>query len=127
MPELERKIWVAPLVALLSLLVSAGCWWWQIRRDRKKGVTTPPKDSWLDTFLIMGACILPVVSLSLLKDDREGGAEPILALPLASAALVCQAFMATKIKGRVEMGVALFSGAAMSCGAIVYSIVKLSR
>src|SRR5262245_58121030 len=118
MPDSPKHTWIAPVSAVLGLLLSAACAWWQIRRDRhefkKTGTLRHPKDAWLDTAIMIAACVLPVGALVQLKSSHVGGPRPLVALLLAATALVCQAYMVRRVQGRVEVGVGLGAGAMMS-------------
>ena len=130
MDESLKPIWIAPVCAGLVLLISIGCAWFQDRRDTKEFLRTRtirlPTDTWLQTAVLIAAILLPLIAFSKLTGNGKGESQPVLALLLAVAALGCQAYMARRVQGRIEVGLGLVLGAMISLVAMVLSIHVLS-
>jgi hypothetical protein len=93
--------WIAPVAAVGGLLFSAGCAWWQARRDRTAFLETgrfPSRDvSWPEVILFLLAVIGPIAALKTVNDHKPAAA----ALALSLAALVSQLLLLPRCRGRV--------------------------
>ena len=107
MPNPQLPPWVTPAAALSGVLLSAGCAWWQVRRDKREFQRTgsiPFRDvSWLELIIFLVAIIGPLAALKTMNDHRQG----FVPLSLCLAALGSQAFLLPRTRGRIEMKILL--------------------
>ena len=121
MPSSNAPTWVAPVAAASGLLFSAGCAWWQARRDRRefraRGIFPSREVRWPELLLFVVAVVGPIAAFKL----------PSSALPLSLAALLSQLWLLRRLGGRVEMAACVCLGMALNAAVLVHELERLAR
>ena len=133
MPKANLPFWYKPLVALTVILVTVLCAWWQMRLDRKelmtRGTISGNEVSLFDALLLIAALVCVMMGISMIKDTRQGGAQPDMALLFSVLSLGCQAVLIPRARRshKVELTVGLVFGAILSICLFVGAIGRLSK